>query len=323
MRKYLIRRLLQLIPVLILISLAVFTLLVNMPGDPIDQLIFADPDITPEDVAALRRIYGLDEPFYLRYGRWVQRIVLERDLGFSRQYNIPVTDLIARNLTNTLYLSVSSFILALVFSIPIGIYSALRQYSWGDYFWTGYAFFGYSIPNHWLGLLLIYLFAVYLRWLPAGGFRSIQVEPGAWNMFKDRLSYLIMPAFCLGLSSMASWMRYMRSSMLEVIKEDYIRTAKAKGVRGRTIVFKHALRNAILPIVTLIMMSIPFIFSGAIITEAVFAYPGMGRLFWRSLVNHDHFAAMAILMFIAILVVLFNLLADIVYTFIDPRIKYD
>lgn len=323
MWKYVVRRLLQVIPVLILISFASFTLLAVMPGDPIEQMQLADPEITEEDIANLRRVYGLDQPFHLRYLRWMHKTVIEGDLGYSRQYKIPVTDLVGRNIQNTLLLVGSAFVLALVVAIPIGIYSAINQYSWGDYFFTGFAFFGFSIPNHWLGLLLIYLFSVYLGWLPAGGFRSLSVSDGAWAMLTDRLRYLIMPAVTLGISQMASWMRYMRSSMLEVIKEDYVRTAKAKGLSGYVVVYKHALRNALLPIITLIMMAIPFIFGGAVITEAVFAYPGMGRLFWTSIANHDIFVTMAIVMFLALMVVICNLLADLLYAWADPRIRFD
>ncbi len=320
---YIIRRLLQVIPVLILISIAAFALLNAMPGDPLADLMMADPDMTEEDLANLRRIYGLDQPFHMRYLRWMGNILTEGDLGRSQQYKIPVTTLIARNIENTVYLIGSSFLLSVLVAIPIGIYSALRQYSLGDYFWTGFAFFGFSVPNHWLGLLLLYLFSVYLGWLPVGGFRSVRVAPGFWNEFVDRLQYLILPMITLGISSMAGWMRYMRSTMLEVIREDYIRTARAKGVAERVIIYKHALRNAVLPVITLIMLAIPVMFGGAVITEAVFVYPGMGRLFWHSLINHDQFVAMSIIMIIAVLVVVFNLLADILYAWVDPRIRYD
>lgn len=323
MWKYISRRLLHVIPVLFLVSLALFAVLIQMPGDPLDQLVLANPEITQEDIANLRRIYGLDQPFHMRYLRWLRSVILEGDLGYSRQYRVPVTELIARNLPRTLYLSGLSFFLALIFSIPIGIYSALRQYSIGDYIWTGFAFFGYSIPNHWLGLLLIYLFAVHLGWLPAGGFRSLVQEPGFWSVLSDRMRHLILPALSLSISSMTMWMRFMRSSMLEVIREDYIRTARAKGLAEKVVIFKHGLRNSILPIITLIMLSIPFIFGGATVTEAVFAFPGMGRLFVRSLTNHDTFVTMAVILFISLLVIVCNFLADILYALVDPRIRYD
>lgn len=323
MWKYIVRRLLQVIPVLILISLACFALLNAMPGDPIHQLRMADPDITDEDIQALKRIYGLDQPFHMRYLRWMAGIITDLDLGVSRQYNIPVTALIARNLPNTIVLIGSSMILSIFLAIPIGIFSALRQYSLGDYFFTGFAFFGFSVPNHWLGLLLIFLFAVQLQVLPAGGFRSVRIEPGLLNAFLDRLQYLILPMITLGISQMASWMRYMRATMLEVIREDYVRTARAKGLSERIVIYKHALRNALLPIITLIMLAIPALFGGAVITEAVFAYPGMGRLFWHSLMNHDHFVAISLIMILAVLLVICNLLADILYAVVDPRIRYD
>ncbi len=320
---YIIRRIFQVIPVLILISIAAFALLNAMPGDPLADLMMADPEMSEEDLANLRRIYGLDQPFHMRYLRWMASILTEGDLGMSQQYKVPVTTLIARNIENTIYLIGSSFILSILVAIPIGIYSALRQYSLGDYFWTGFAFFGFSVPNHWLGLLLLFLFSFHLGWLPIGGFRSVRIPPGFWNEFIDRIQYLILPMITLGISSMAGWMRYMRSTMLEVIREDYIRTARAKGVTERVIIYKHGLRNAVLPVITLIMLAIPVMFGGAVITEAVFVYPGMGRLFWHSLINHDQFVAMSIIMIIAVLVVIFNLVADILYAWVDPRIRYD
>ncbi len=320
---YIVRRIIQVIPVLILISIAAFALLNAMPGDPLADLMMADPEMSQEDLANLRRIYGLDQPFHMRYLRWMGNILTQGDLGMSQQYKVPVTALIARNIENTVYLIGSSFILSILVAIPIGIYSALRQYSLGDYFWTGFAFFGFSVPNHWLGLLLLFVFSFHLGWLPIGGFRSVRVPPGFWNEFADRIQYLILPMITLGISSMAGWMRYMRSTMLEVIREDYVRTARAKGVAERVIIYKHALRNAVLPVITLIMLAIPVMFGGAVITEAVFVYPGMGRLFWHSLINHDQFVAMSIIMIIAVLVVVFNLLADILYAWIDPRIRYD
>ncbi len=320
---YVIRRILQVIPVLFLISLATFALLNAMPGDPLAELMMADPDMSEEDLANLRRIYGLDQPFQMRYLRWMEGVIIERDLGSSQQYKVPVTTLIARNVENTFYLVFSSFILSLFVAIPIGIYSALRQYSLADYFWTGFSFFGFSVPNHWLGLLLLFLFSVQLEWTPVGGFQSIRVPPDFFSQLLDRLHHLILPMITLGMSSLAGWMRYMRSTMLEVIREDYIRTARAKGIAERKIIYKHALRNAILPVITLVMMAIPMMLGGAVITEAVFVYPGMGRLFWHSLINQDNFVSMAIIMIIAVLVVLFNLLADILYAWIDPRIRYD
>lgn len=323
MWKYILRRLVQVIPVLFLISVASFGLLTMMPGDPIELLRAADPEITAADLENLRSIYGLDQPFHTRYVRWLSTLILERDLGMSRQYRRPVTDLIAQRMPNTIYLVFSSFFLALIVSIPLGIYAALRQYSPGDYFLTGFAFFGFSIPNHWLGLLLIYLFAVHLRILPAGGFRSLAQPQESYAVFFDRLQYLILPALTLSMSWMASWMRYMRSSMLEVIRDDYVRTARAKGLSERVVTYKHALRNALLPIITLVMLAVPFLFGGAVITEAVFSYPGMGQLLWTSLVNHDNFTTMAIVMLLAVLVVTFNLLADIVYAWVDPRIRFD
>ncbi len=321
MAKYIIKRLLQFIPVLFLISLISFFILVNMPGDPIDQLLMSDPEMTAEDLQELRKAYGLDQPFYVRYVKWISK-VLQGDLGFSRTYKIPVVTILKRNMPRTIILATSAFIFALIIAIPIGIYSALKQYSLMDYFWTIFSFVGFSTPSHWLALLFIYLFAVHLRILPAAGYRSVDLPSGALGPFLDRIRYLIMPTVALGLINLASWMRYMRSCMLEVIREDYIRTARSKGLGERVVIFKHALRNALIPLITLVMLSIPAIFGGSIVTEQVFAYPGMGQLFINSITGHDTFITMSIVMFLGTLTVTFNLIADLFYAVIDPRIRY-
>ncbi|HBR10349.1 ABC transporter permease [Candidatus Bipolaricaulota bacterium] len=323
MGNFIIRRIAGMIPVLILISLASFSLLVLMPGCPFDHLRMADPDMPPEQIERIRAIHGYDQPFYLRYVRWLQALIVRGDLGFSRRYQIPVAELIGRNIPRTILLMGLSMGLAIIIAIPIGIFSATRQYSLLDHLGTGFAFFGFAVPNFWLGMLLMILFAVHLRWLPAAGMRSVGFELEGWALIADRARFLILPVITLATAMMAAWMRYMRSSMLEVLHQDYIRTARAKGLDERLIIYKHGLRNALMTMITLIALAIPGLFSGAILTEAVFAFPGMGRAFWHALVARDTFPVIAIIMMLATLTIVFNLIADILYAFADPRVRYD
>lgn len=323
MGSFIIRRIAGMIPVLILISLASFSLLVLMPGDPFEHLMMADPDMPPEQIERIRAIHGYDQPFYLRYVRWLQALIVRGDLGFSRRYQIPVAELIGRNIPRTILLMGLSMGLAIIIAIPIGIFSATRQYSLLDHLGTGFAFFGFAVPNFWLGMLLMILFAVHLRWLPAAGMRSVGFELEGWALIADRARFLILPVITLATAMMAAWMRYMRSSMLEVLHQDYIRTARAKGLDERLIIYKHGLRNALMTMITLIALAIPGLFSGAILTEAVFAFPGMGRAFWHALVARDTFPVIAIIMMLATLTIVFNLIADILYAFADPRVRYD
>lgn len=321
MTRYLVRRFLQLLPVLLAISVLSFSLLVAMPGDPLDMLILGNPNVTAEDIVRLRQAYGLDDPIHIRYSKWLWQIA-QGNFGYSRTYHVPVMKLVLPALRNTLILSGLSLTLSMVVALSVGIYSVTHQYSIGDHLGTVFAFFGFSIPGFWFGLMAIIVFAGWLRWLPPGGIVSIDVGPGVIARAADRLKYLIMPACVLALESMAVWTRYMRSSLLEVIGQEYIRTARAKGLSERTVLYRHALKNALLPIITLIGNTIPTVFGGALIIEQVFSYLGMGRLLYNSILNNDFSVAMAILMFLAVLVVVCNLLADISYSIIDPRISY-
>lgn len=318
MRSYFIRRLIQLLPLLIGISFIIFLLLVLAPGNPVDMMIFGNPDVKPEDIVRLRKIYGLDDPIYIRYFKWLGN-VLKGDLGYSQRWYRSNFELIKIHLPRTLILSTVSLFISLIIAIPIGVYSAVRQYSFVDYVVTFLAFVGRSMPTFWFGIMMILLFAVYLKWLPPGGMSTIGLE----GNILDRAKYLIMPSIVLGLANTTGWMRYMRSSLLEVIRQDYIRTARAKGLPERTVIYKHALRNALIPIVTLIMLTIPGLFAGATITETVFNYPGMGLLLYEAIIGSDYSLAIACLLFLSLLTILFNFLADIVYVLIDPRIKYE
>jgi peptide/nickel transport system permease protein len=322
---YFVRRLIGSIPVLLLTSVVIYSLVAAQPGDPIDAYR-ADPLFTIEDEARLRQAYSLDRPIILRYLVWMGQ-ALRGEFGYSQTYGEPVFRYVFEiAMPRTLLLSGTALIFALVISIPVGIFSASRQYSIPDYIVSFLTFLGFSTPVFWLGIMLIYLFAVALGGLlPAGGFASpwVTVEfDGWWAYVADRLRHLILPAFTLGALNMALWTRFMRASMLEVISQDYIRTARSKGLAERVVIFKHAFRNAVLPIVTLLGLAIPGVLSGAIITERVFAWPGMGSAIIASLVNKDYNVVMVALGFLAIIVIVANLLVDVVYALVDPRIRY-
>lgn len=331
MQRYIVRRVLQMIPIAFGISVLMYALLALAPGDPVDLLIRSDPRVKPQDVARLKRLYGVDQPFHVRYLKWSGR-TLRGDLGFSRTYKEPVTNLMRDRIGNSLWLTVTAFILALAVAVPVGIYSALRQYSLWDYVATTFTFFGVSIPVFWFAIMMIYLFAVWHPWtavpvlqwlvLPPGGISSPQIGGGIAFVL-DRLRYMIMPSIVLALLSMATYTRYTRSSMLEVIRQDYVRTARAKGLAEGSVIGKHALRNALIPLVTIVALSISGLFAGAPITETVFAWPGVGRLLVESVLGGDYLVAQTVLMFLAVLVLIFNLVADIGYALLDPRIRYD
>ncbi len=320
MQRFLVRRILQAAVVLAGLSVVLFTLLVYTPGDPVEQILASEPDVRPEDVAALRKYYGLDDPVYVRYFKWL-RTLAGGDLGYSRTYRVPVIQIMGQRLGNTLVLVGTSFLVAFVVGIAVGIYSALRQYSAADYGFTIFSFIGLAMPNFWQGIVMILLFAVWIPIFPAGGMITPGVARG-WPMITDRLWHLVLPASVLATSGMAAWTRYMRSSMLEVIRQDYVRTARAKGLAEGRVINHHALRNALLPIITLIALSIPALLNGAVLTETVFSWPGMGLLLFQAILGHDFNVAMAVLLFLAVATVLFNLLADVAYALVDPRIRY-
>ena len=322
MSRYIIRRLIGLIPLLLGISFIVYALLNIVPGSPTDQFEF-NPSIRPEDRQRIVEQLGLNEPWYQRYFTWLGN-TLQGDLGNSFINFGPVSNRLAATLPNTLILSVTSLAFALVLSIPIGILSAVKRNSFFDRAMTIISTAFFSVPTIWLGLLLIILFSVKfqewgLPWLPTGGVRNLRGDGG----FLDRVQHLILPAFTLGVVQLAGWTRYVRSSMLEVIRQDYIRTAQAKGLRERAVLLGHAFRNAMLPLVTLIGLTIPDLFGGALIVENVFAYPGIGQLTVNALSQNDYSVAMAAVMMLAFLTVIGNLIADVLYGVMDPRVRYD
>jgi peptide/nickel transport system permease protein len=315
MARYIIRRVFGAFPLLLGISFLIFMLVNAAPGNPFDELLL-NPGTRPQDVEALKAAYGLDKPLPVRYVVWLGNVV-QGDFGQSLKDYRSVRDSVLTRLPNTLKLTFAAFLLAIAFSIPIGVYCAVRRNSIFDHIATVVSVAGVSIPTFWLGLLLILLFAVQLQWLPTGGVVPTKGDAG----LLVQLKHLILPAFVLALTEIAGWTRYIRGQMLEVIRQDYIRTANAKGLRERVVIFRHALRNALLPLVTLFGLTIPTFFSGALITETIFAWPGIGLLTYEAAVARDYPVIMGTVMFSAVLVILGNLLSDIGYSLLDPRIK--
>jgi peptide/nickel transport system permease protein len=317
---YVTRRLLQLLPLLLVISALIFGLLYAMPGDPLYRML-QDVPLRPEDYARLRKLYGFDDPFYVQYWKWLWQLI-QLNPGYSREYGQPVFDLIWPALKNTLVLTILAVAIGKSLAILLGIFSAVRQYSLGDYLLTGLTFIAYSVPGFWLGLMLIIVFSVKLGWLPTSGIVSTDLTPGSWEASIDWLKHLILPVAVLAISEIIQVQRFMRSSMLEVLRQDYLTTARAKGLSEGTVVGRHALKNALIPVVTIIAVTMPRVVGGSTVIETVFAYPGMGRLLYTSIMGNDYVVAMTVVMIIAVTVVFFNLLADVIYGWLDPRIRY-
>lgn len=313
---YLISRFVQIAMVLGIMSFVIYGLIGLMPGDPVDLMISSDPDLTPEDAERLYRLYNLDQPIITRYENWLQAF-LSGDLGYSRLHGKPVLEAIGPALWNTTKLLGLSFILSVVIGVSAGVWASSRPYSVTDYSINLAAFAGISIPSFWLALLLIILFAVVLGALPAGGIGDVQGSTGWW----DDVRYLVLPVASLTIASVGSHTRYMRAAMIEVLRQDFIRTARAKGLSRRQTLFRHAFRNALIPVVTIVALDFGFLFSGALITETVFAYPGMGKLIFDAIMGNDFNLALATLLFATALTLFGNLCADVAYTALDPRIR--
>lgn len=338
MTQYFIRRLLQAIPLLLLISIILFTLM-QTAGDPVATLGGRQPP-KPEDRERLRRAWGLDQPLLTQYFIWLvgndwmvvnpetgetgeRRGVLRGDFGNSFVTRQPAIEVILQRLPNTLLLMITAEVVILVLSLTVGIVSAVKQYSLLDTVLTAFSFITYSIPVFLMALILMYIFAVNFRkwglpYLPISG----MFDPAKGRTFQEVAWHMVLPVLTIALISIAGYSRYIRSTMLEVINSDYIRTARAKGLSERRTLFVHAFKNASLPIVTLIGLDLPFLLAGAVVTETIFAWPGMGRLFIDHLGRSDYPVLMGILMLISLAVVVFQLLTDVAYTWLDPRIRY-
>ena len=318
---YVVRRLLQTVPLLLVISALIFTLLYLMPGDPLYRMLEGIPNLRPQDFDRLRKLYGFDDPVYVQYGKWLWQL-LQLNPGYSREYGQPVFDIILPALKNTLVLTIAAVVLGKIIAIALGIFSAIRQYSIADYVLTATTFIAYSVPAFWLGLMLIILFSVKLGWLPTSGIVNSELEPGSWAATVDWMQHLILPVAVLAISEIIQVQRFMRSSLLEVLRQDYLTTARAKGLRESVVIGRHALKNALIPVVTIIAVTMPRVVGGSTVVETVFAYPGMGRLLYTSIMGNDYVVAMTVVMIIAVTVVFFNLLADVIYGWLDPRIRY-
>lgn len=317
MLKYIVKRIVNAIPLLILITLIGYFIINAAPGDPVNM--FINPEkATKIDVERIREAMGLNKPIYARYFIWLGNI-FKGNLGDSYFHSRPVLDMLKEAIPNTLVLGIAATILAVVVAIPAGIISAIKRNSFWDYIFSTISFIGVSLPAFWFGLMLILIFSLKLGWLPTSGMR----ENFDQFVFMDRLKHLILPAIVLGMGSMAQYMRFMRGAMLEVIRQDYVRTARSKGLSERIVIFKHTLRNALLPMVTLFGFLLPGLFSGAAITETIFSWPGIGRIMIEASFTRDYPVMMGDMLMIGTLVILGSLLADVLYAVADPRIKYD
>lgn len=317
---YVLRRVTQAIPLLIGISFVVF-LLIRLSGDPLSFYV-NDPRITAEDLARLEERFGVNQPVHVQYFLWVSSLV-RGDLGTSFATGQPVGAMIMGRLPNSLILGGTGFVLALAMAIPLAIISAVRRYSVRDYAITTLTFIGYATPAFWLGLLLILVFSLKFREiglpsLPPGGMYDLRGDPS----FAGLIQHLIMPAGVIALIHSAPFVRYLRASLMDVLRQDYVRTAYAKGLTPRVVLYRHALKNAAIPLATVVMAQIPYLLGGTIVVEQVFAWPGMGRLFWESAVRVDYPVMMGILLLVSVVVVLMNVVADVVYAWLDPRIHF-
>ena len=317
-RQYIIRRVLIALPSLLGISIVLFTVLAMAPGDPFGELA-TNPNIPPEVRLALRAKFGLDDPILSRYLHWLVAM-LQGDWGFSFVSRMNVDTLILQRLPTTLIVIGSSQLLAILVALPVGVLAATRPYSLFDQIANTLAFIGFSLPTFFTGLLLILVFSVQLDWLPFV-YRA-DINATGWQFYWEHIKQSIMPVTVLGLFQGASLVRYVRSSVLDVIRLDYVTTARSKGIGERKVITKHVVRNAMIPVVTLVALQMPIVFGGAIVTEQIFRIPGIGSLLITSILANDTPVIMAVTFVFACLVVVFNLLADIIYGWLDPRISY-
>ena len=324
MFNYALRRVLQSIPIIFILSILLFALVRSAPGGPLSTA-YRNPNVTREQIEILKKQLGLDQPLPVQYARWLGDM-LRGEMGDSIKFRRPVSEMIAERIPNTLILVGVSFLVALIIALPVGIISARKPYSLFDYTATSLTFIGQSVPVYWLGLGLILIFYVAIQnpvtgkpLFPAGGMRTI----GGEKSLSDLAWHLVLPVVALSASWAAWYSRFLRSSLLDIQHEDYIRTARAKGASDRSVYYKHALRNAILPLITLIALDLPSLFAGALFIETIFSWPGMGRLFWDAARGRDYPVLLAVLMIDAVLIIICNILADLFYGVLDPRVKYD
>jgi peptide/nickel transport system permease protein len=323
--RFFAKRLLQAIPILIGIATITFFTAHLAPGDPMDMFLEQrrGRQMEPELKELLRQKWGLDQPVHVQYVKWIGNVA-QGDLGESFRYRRPVASLIAERIPYTLQLTILALLFDAVIGIGIGIYSAVRQYSLVDKGLTVTSLIIYSIPGFWLALMLVMVFSVHLGWFPTSQSRSLDYDTlSAWGKIGDRLWHLVLPVFVLGVAQAAGTARYMRNRLLEVLSEEYITAARARGLREKTVILKHALRNAMIPILTIFGMNLPFLLGGAVLIENVFAWPGLGLLATEAAGGRDYPLLLATTMMAAVLVILGNLLADVTYAAVDPRISLE
>ena len=319
---YTIKRLLLMVPLLVGITLVSFVVIHVVPGTPVEIQTTMNPKVSLEAQKRLRELYGLDKPLQVQYWDWLKRMAL---LDFGRSFSPdrrPVWDKIKERIGITISLNALSLLIILLVSIPIGVLAAVRPHSWFDRWTTLFVFFGFAMPTFWLALLLMMLFGVYLDWLPISGLTSLGFHQFTfWQKIQDLVAHITLPVLVAAFGGLAGMSRYMRGNMLEVIRQDYITTARAKGLPERVIIFKHALRNALLPVITMLGLAVPGLIGGSVIFETIFAIPGMGQLFFGAVMARDYPLVMGELVIGAFLTLLGNLLADVGYALVDPRIR--
>lgn len=312
----------MMIPLILGITIITFLVIHLAPGTPTDIQTEMNPKVSQEARERLKRIYGLDKPLYKQYLDWLNRLI-HFDFGNSFSDGRPVTEKILQALPITILINSLSLLIIFFVALPIGVLSAAKQYSLFDKATTVFVFIGFSVPAFWLALLLMIFFGIRLNWLPISGIKSLHlVNPTLINRILDYTGHLILPVFVSAFGGLAGLSRYTRSNMLEVIRQDYIRTARAKGLSERVVIYKHALKNAMMPVITILGLAVPGLIGGSVIFESIFSIPGMGRLFYDSVMARDYPLIMGILFFGAILTLLGNFLADISYALVDPRISY-
>jgi len=313
-----LRRVLTSIPVLLAVTILVFALVELAPGDVADYFINPEANTSPEALAEMRQAYGLDRPAPVRYAIWLGQVV-RGDLGFSFVSGEPVARMVLRRFQNTATLMSVALIVSIVLGVTLGVFVAVRQYSFWDHALSALSFLAVSMPAFVTGILALYLFAVLLPIFPSGGIRSVGVDAGLW----DRIHHLILPAAVLSLAQTATFMRYTRFSVLEVLRADYVRTARGKGLAERRVTMRHGLPNALIPVITVIGLSLPVLVVGAVFTETIFSWPGMGTLYLTAVGSRDVPLVMGLNLFIAVVVLAANLLTDLAYGLVDPRIRYE
>jgi len=320
MSRYLAARAVEIAVTLALMSFIVYLLIGLMPGDPIDMMISGDPKMTSADAARLRAVYGIDKPLLERYAAWGLQ-ALQGNFGYSRSFGQPVLDVLGPRLVNTLELAGIAFVLSIAIALPLGIWAAARPHSRADYLINLFCFAGISTPPFWLALLLITLFAVSLGWLPAGGMADLRPDATWQTIVAQKVRFAILPVLTLTLLQLGSYTRFMRGAMIETLRQDFIRTARAKGAGERGVLLGHAFVNALAPLLTVLGLSFGGLFSGALITETMFAWPGMGKAIYNAILENDYNLALVGLLVATFATIVGNLLADLALVAVDPRVS--